>query len=272
MWFSRRNKQRTDERGSHEAHESQESHVARSRDNQLDGQLDARNLDADMTGRSSSDSQGASATDVSGTLDATRTPGRKDSTTQQPQALASNDDTVNGEDEAVNILRFLRPECIELSLQTEPSIPVEDETESQRERRLVRDKEAVLSEITDILDRSGEIANPTKFYKDLVNRERKATTAIAPGIAIPHVRTMQARSFVIGFARAPGDGLPFASLDGAPTRLFFMLTSPPYEDKTYLKVYRQFAEMISQPWVVDSFLEAESPQDILNVLRGYIHN
>ena len=160
----------------------------------------------------------------------------------------------------------------ELNLSSVPTEPAEEETESQRERRLIRDKESILSELTDILDRSGQIANPTKFYKDLVNRERKATTGIAPGIAIPHVRTMQARSFVIGFARAPGEGLPFASLDGSPTRLFFMLTSPPYEDKTYLRVYRQFAEMISQPWVVDSFLEAQTPQDILNVLRGYIHN
>ena len=172
----------------------------------------------------------------------------------------------------MNILRFLRPECIELNLTTQMSEPGEEETESQRERRLVRDKEALLSELTDVLDRSGQIGNPTKFYKDLVNRERKATTAIAPGIAIPHVRTMQAKSFVIGFARAPGEGLPFASLDGMPTKLFFMLTSPPYEDKIYLKVYRQFAEMISQPWVYDSFLEAEEPQDIMNILRGYIHN
>lgn len=173
-------------------------------------------------------------------------------------------------DESVNILRFLDPACMRMSLLAEPTPAADEETEQQKERRLVKDKEMVLQELAEILDASGQIVNPTKFYKDMLNRERKATTAIAPGIAIPHVRSMQVRSFIMGFARAPGDGIHFGSLDGDPTRLFFMLASPPYEDKLYLKIYRQFAEMISNDWVVDAFLDAETEQDVLNVLRGFI--
>lgn len=176
----------------------------------------------------------------------------------------------SGTEDDVNILRYLRPECISMNIDFQPSEPAPDETDNQREKRLVADKEAVLQEFADLLDRSGEIVNPTKFYKDLVNRERKATTAIAPGIAIPHVRSMQARSFIMGFARADAPGIPFASLDGAPTRLFFLMASPPYEDRLYLRVYRQFAEMIRNDWIVDSFLDAEAPQDVMNILRGYI--
>lgn len=173
-------------------------------------------------------------------------------------------------DEEVNILRYLNPDCIRMQLEFTPREIPEDESEAQVERRLLKDKEDALQEMADILDASGQIVNPTKFYKDMLNRERKATTAIAPGIAIPHVRSMQVRSFVMGFARAPGDGIPFASLDGKPSKLFFMLASPPYEDKLYLKIYRQFAEMIRHDWVYESFLDAETPQDILNILRGYI--
>jgi mannitol/fructose-specific phosphotransferase system IIA component (Ntr-type) len=170
----------------------------------------------------------------------------------------------------VNLLRYLRPECICMNLATTQTPAAEDETDGQRERRRAADKERILQELVDLLDQSGEIVNPTKFYKDMVNRERKATTAIAPGLAIPHVRSLQARSFIMGFARAPEPGLHFGSLDGEPTRLFFLLASPPYEDSLYLKVYRQFAEMIRHDWIVASFLTAETPQDVLNVLRGYI--
>ncbi|MDA3959682.1 MAG: PTS sugar transporter subunit IIA [Planctomycetota bacterium] len=169
----------------------------------------------------------------------------------------------------MNILRFLQPECILLDLQTVLPEPVEDENESQRERRLVATKEAILQELCDLFDRSGQISNPTKFYKDMVNRERKATTAIAPRIAIPHVRTMQAKGFVMAMARSR-TGLPFNSLDGTNTNLFFCLAAPPYEDKMYLKVYREFAEMIQNEWVVDAFMDAESEQDVLNVLRGFV--
>ena len=170
----------------------------------------------------------------------------------------------------MNILRYLSPACIQMSLNTVPTIPVEDETDSQRDRRLIRDKEAVVLELATLMERSGQVNNLTRFYKDMVHRERKATTAIVSGIALPHVRSMQVRSFVMGFARAPAPGLHFASLDGEPTRLFFILASPPYEDRLYLRVYRDFAEMIRHDWVVDSFLDAEDEQDVLNVLRGYV--
>ena len=176
----------------------------------------------------------------------------------------------SGSEEAVNILRYLDPACMRMHLNFGPSEVPEGESDQQKERRLVKDKDTVLQELADILDASGQIVNPTKFYKDMLNRERKATTGVAPGIAIPHVRSMQVRSFIMGFARAPGDGVHFGSLDGSPTRLFFMLASPPYEDKLYLKIYRQFAEMISNDWVVDAFLDAESEQDVLNVMRGFI--
>lgn len=178
-------------------------------------------------------------------------------------------------DDAVNILRYLRPECISLELTTQMTEPDADETAERSERRQIEDKERILQELADLFDRSGEISNPSKFYKDLVHRERKATTAIAPGIALPHVRSKQVKSFIIGFARAPGEGVPFASLDGGLTRLFFLLASPSYDnegiyDKLYLKVYRQFSEMLQHEWVIESFLDAQHEQDVYDILRGYI--
>lgn len=171
----------------------------------------------------------------------------------------------------MNVLRHLRPECIALDVDFEPAPMPEAETPGQRESRLVADKEALLQLFSDLLDKSGEIVNPSKFYRDLVNRERKATTGIAPGIAIPHVRSMQARSFIMGFARARAEGVPFSSLDGTPTKLFFLLAAPPYEDKLYLQVYREIAEMIQRPEVVDGLLTAHAVQDVMNVLRGYFN-
>src|ERR1700677_899753 len=131
----------------------------------------------------------------------------------------------------MNALRFLRPACVRLALETAQSTPDPLESEAQQRHRLGRDKERLLGELAELLGQSGQIVNPSKFLRDLINRERKATTALANHIAIPHVRTMQARSFVMGLARASGDGLPFGSPDGEPTKLFFLLASPPYEDR-----------------------------------------
>jgi len=170
----------------------------------------------------------------------------------------------------VNVLRFLHADCIRLDLETTANTPAEVESEAQAARRLAHDKERVLTELATLMEGSGQIINPSKFLRDLIHREQQATTAIAPGIAIPHVRSYQARTFVIGFARAAAPGIPFASLDGAPTRLFFVLASPPWDDHLYLRVYRDFAEMMQYGWVTDALLEAATPADVLSVLRGYV--
>jgi fructose PTS system EIIBC or EIIC component len=167
----------------------------------------------------------------------------------------------------VNVLRYLRAECVQLPLVTEATPPEDDESAPQKARRMEADKQLVLTEIADILDRSGKVVNRSKFLRDLINRERKATTAIAPGIAIPHVRTLQIREFVMGFALARGDGIPFGSLDGEPTRMFFLLAAPPYDDRTYLQVYRGLSEVLQREDIVDALLAARGVQDVFNALR-----
>lgn len=169
----------------------------------------------------------------------------------------------------MNILRFLRPACIDLALAFAPTPPpAGGESAEARGARLRRDKERLLGELAALLARSGEIINVPRFAKDLLHRERKATTAIAPGVAIPHVRSYQARSFVIGLARLPPPGIDFASLDGEPTRLFVLLTSPPWDDRTYLQVYREFVQLVQDEEAMRALLAAESAQEVFNALRA----
>jgi PTS system nitrogen regulatory IIA component len=59
----------------------------------------------------------------------------------------------------------------------------------------------------------------------LVKREETSTTAIADGIAIPHGKLDLGEQVICGFGRSR-EGLNFASIDGNPTHLFFLLVSP----------------------------------------------
>lgn len=172
----------------------------------------------------------------------------------------------------VNVLRFLRAECIQLDLAVTLREPLEDETEAQTAKRLAKDKDAVLDALVTVYERSELVTNRNKFLKDLDHRERKATTGIAPGIAIPHVRTMQIRGFVMGYARAIGDGVPYLSLDGEPTKHFFMLASPPYDDRVYLQVYRELAPMLMDEDFIAALESADSEQGVYQVFRSrFVH-
>jgi mannitol/fructose-specific phosphotransferase system IIA component (Ntr-type) len=169
----------------------------------------------------------------------------------------------------VNVLRFLRAECIQPCLDLVPTEAAEDESEVQKRKRLERDKDRVLDALVTVYERSGQMVNRNKFLKDLDHRERKATTGIAPGIAIPHVRTLQMRSFVMGFARAAGDGVPYLSLDGGPTRLFFLLASPPYDDRIYLQVYKELSRLLLDEDFTVALDAAVDAQHIYQVFRQY---
>ena len=169
----------------------------------------------------------------------------------------------------MNVLRFLKPDCIQIPLATAPIPPGEEETEAQVAKRLVREKDLVMAELAGVLARAPEIVNPSKLLRDLEHRERNATTALGGGVAIPHMRTLQARAFVMGFARAEGDGLHYGALDGEPVRLFMLMAAPPYDDRLYHQVHREVATILSDEDTVTELLAAGDAQAVFNVLRRF---
>lgn len=169
----------------------------------------------------------------------------------------------------MNVLRFLKPACIQLPLLTQPLPEVEDETPAQVQKRLAKEKGLVMQELAAVLARADEIVNPTKLLRDLEHREHNASTAIGNGLAIPHLRTMQARAFVMGLARADGEGLYYGQPDGEPVRLFFVMAAPPYDDRLYHQMHREVATILQDEDVVGELLTAGDAQDVFNILRRF---
>lgn len=164
----------------------------------------------------------------------------------------------------MNIRRYLRPESIRLTLRTSGTPDEGEEPDSPRFLRRVR--EGVIGELVDLLSVTGRVGNPSKLYTDMLNREKRAPTALGSGVAMPHVRTIQAKSFIMAFGRSP-EGLPFSAFDGEPVQLFFGLVAPPYEDKTYLRVYQHLGRVLTDPERKRWLLESEDPSEILLVLK-----
>ena len=164
----------------------------------------------------------------------------------------------------MNLARLLRPELIKLELETNNF--VEDDGELPAEVRLWKIKEAVLSELTDLLASGGRIGKRGKLYLDLLAREKKASTGLVRGIAIPHVRTQEAREMVLAFARST-EGIDFDCLDGEPAHLFFAIVAPPYDDAVYLKIFKQMATAFQTTDVREEFLAATNPGEVLRAMK-----
>jgi mannitol/fructose-specific phosphotransferase system IIA component (Ntr-type) len=163
----------------------------------------------------------------------------------------------------MNISRFLNEESIVLNLEAEQEPPPENSNSGKwRERN----KERILDALVAILELSGRIGNRCKLLTDFINRERKATTAIGHGIAIPHIRTMQAKEFLMAFARSL-EGYYFDAPDGEPVHLFFIMAAPPYDDAFYLKIFKALAESLQYEQFRQELLAAQKPYDIIRAFK-----
>jgi mannitol/fructose-specific phosphotransferase system IIA component (Ntr-type) len=158
----------------------------------------------------------------------------------------------------------LHPESVRLQLETTPELREAESPDAPAYLRRLR--ESVLGELVQLFAATGQIVNDRKLFQDLVNREKKASTAYGDGVALPHVRTLQARSFVMAFARS-ADGIPFGAVDEKPCHIFFALVAPPYDDRLYLRVYRTLAPLLLDPEWRHELMAAEDPHQVLRLLE-----
>lgn len=165
----------------------------------------------------------------------------------------------------MRITRFINEDVIKLDMETIRDPDIDEQYESQSPRAIAYYRECVIGELADLLYRSEKISSRNKLFTDLMNREKRACTAIGQAFAIPHVRTMQATDTVIGFMRSQ-QGLPFGAPDGLDVQIFLPIVGPPYNDKVYLKFYRRIGELLQEEGILERFLELDQPGEVIRIL------
>ncbi len=166
----------------------------------------------------------------------------------------------------MQVARFLRPECVKLTLGHGHYDQIDPDRD--RGRELVRLKREAVEELVDLFMKTGQVRNRSKFSRDLWNREKQASTAVGDGVAVPHVRSMQPRKLGLIFARSR-EGVAYAAPDDKPVHLFFGLTAPPYDDRTYLQFYKWIAQSFLQAdWLGPALLEAADEHEIIGILSS----
>jgi len=164
----------------------------------------------------------------------------------------------------MNISRALTEDLVKLEMTTAVE-PFEEGGSLEKWRQ--QGKEDILNELVSLLEVGNRIGNRTKLLNDFINRERKATTAIGDGIAIPHIRSKQAKEFMIAFARSSA-GYDFGSPDGRPTHMFFVMAAPPYDDSLYLRVFKSLMEMLQYESFREELMNVSHPGELIRAIRG----
>jgi PTS system nitrogen regulatory IIA component len=128
-----------------------------------------------------------------------------------------------------------------------------------------RDKPAAIAEMAAWLASCHRELDKQKVLDVLRERERISTTAIGEGVAIPHGKLPCVDRVLAVFARSP-KGVDFASLDGAPTHLFFALIAPENAAADHLKALARISRLLKDEAFRKRLMHAENEQEIYNII------
>lgn len=111
-------------------------------------------------------------------------------------------------------------------------------------------KEEVIRELVGGLRASGQLSNGEEenVIRAILRREEQGTTGIGRGVAVPHTKHAGAAK-LIGAVALSKSGIDFASLDGDPVHILFLLVSPTDRPGDHLRAL----ETISRHLRNDSF-------------------
>ena len=104
-------------------------------------------------------------------------------------------------------------------------------------------KSEALQELASLLSNLHPEIDGARLVQVLLDREALGSTAIGEGIAIPHGKMPGVSNVMAAFGRSP-NGLPFDSLDGNPTRLFFLLVAPEDSAGIHLKALARVSRLL----------------------------
>ena len=105
------------------------------------------------------------------------------------------------------------------------------------------------------------------LLRALHEREQLHSTGIGDGVALPHARNALVGLVdhtVIVFGRS-AEGIPFGAIDGAPSKLFFLLVAPTVTE--HLAVLARLSRLLRDPKVRHDLLVVDTPKKALALVR-----
>ncbi len=117
------------------------------------------------------------------------------------------------------------------------------------------DKPGIIEELARLLADGVAGLERDSLAKALGDREKLASTGIDQGIAIPHAKMPNIASLVAFIGRKP-EGVDFDSMDGKPTKLFFVLVAPENSTGVHLKALARISRLFRDPGFRERLLAA----------------
>jgi len=146
------------------------------------------------------------------------------------------------------LTQILQPNCVK--------VPLEN-----------KDKEAVITELVDLLDANGLLLDRDVALDAVLTRERTQSTGTGAGIAIPHGKCNAVNELVmaIGIAHEP---IEFESVDGKPVTILFLLISPSDQTGPHIQALARISRLMLNEEFKQKLEKVSSADEVYEILSN----
>ncbi|MCD7980229.1 MAG: fructose-specific PTS transporter subunit EIIC [Fusobacterium sp.] len=126
-------------------------------------------------------------------------------------------------------------------------------------------KGQIIDELVEMLNAAGKLNDKEEYKKEILKRESQSSTGLEEGIAIPHAKTSAVKvpSIAFGLSKA---GVDYDSLDGEPSKLFFMIAAPANASDTHIEVLSKLTTTLLDENIRERLLNATSSKEVIEIL------
>jgi mannitol/fructose-specific phosphotransferase system IIA component (Ntr-type) len=129
-------------------------------------------------------------------------------------------------------------------------------------------KEEIIGEMVDLMVDHGKIENKDRHIvlDAILSREKKISTGIQHGVAVPHGKCSVVEELVTVVALKK-EGVDFGSEDGKPTTIFVMTVSSVFRSGPHLQFLSEISKLLNVPSIREKMLNVETVQELTGLLK-----
>lgn len=128
-------------------------------------------------------------------------------------------------------------------------------------------KPDVIREMVQILKDAGEIEDFNEVLSAVQDREDKQSTGLEDSIAVPHAKTAAVGGLKVAIGIAP-QGVDFDSMDGKPSKLFFLLLGSPDSAGPHVAALAEIAKLSQSKAFCRALTNAQTPAEVVELMKG----
>ena len=128
-------------------------------------------------------------------------------------------------------------------------------------------KEAIIREMVELMVGAGHVSDREAAVQAILEREKKMSTGMQHGVAMPHGKTDSVPNLILAIALKK-DGVDFQSLDEEPSKIFVMTLFPAKQASVHLRVLAEIGRVLNDPAVRQGLVQAQTLEQVKGILLG----